>query len=216
MLVGISSGATLAAIAQKLPDLPAGSRVLGFNYDTGERYLTTALFEDTPADMSDEEKEISRSTSNFRFDRPSPPAAAADPDDPVPVTDAARAFVEQTIGDRDRPVVMFSLEWCEFCWSLRKMFGEFAIPYRSIDLDSVAYQDGDWGGQIRAALIARTSFKTIPQIFVGGEFIGGCTDVFDAQRDGRLGRLLTENDVAFDESLDVDPYSFLPSWLHPR
>ncbi len=40
ILVGISSGATLAAIAQKLPDLPAGARVLGFNYDTGERYLS--------------------------------------------------------------------------------------------------------------------------------------------------------------------------------
>lgn len=39
-LVGISSGATLAAIAQKLPELPAGSRVLGFCYDTGERYLS--------------------------------------------------------------------------------------------------------------------------------------------------------------------------------
>ncbi|MBK1689616.1 cysteine synthase A [Rubrivivax gelatinosus] len=40
LLVGISSGATLAAIAQKLPELPAGARVLGFNYDTGERYLS--------------------------------------------------------------------------------------------------------------------------------------------------------------------------------
>ena len=44
MLVGISSGATLAAIAQKLPELPAGSRVLGFNYDTGERYLSIEGF----------------------------------------------------------------------------------------------------------------------------------------------------------------------------
>jgi cysteine synthase A len=40
LLVGISSGATLAAIAQKLPDIAAGSTVLGFNYDTGERYLS--------------------------------------------------------------------------------------------------------------------------------------------------------------------------------
>ncbi|MEO5659143.1 MAG: cysteine synthase A, partial [Polaromonas sp.] len=40
LLVGISSGATLAAIAQKLAQLPAGARVLGFNYDTGERYLS--------------------------------------------------------------------------------------------------------------------------------------------------------------------------------
>ncbi|GAA4777375.1 cysteine synthase A [Stakelama sediminis] len=44
MLVGISSGATLAAILQKLPDLPEGSRVLGFNYDTGERYLSVPDF----------------------------------------------------------------------------------------------------------------------------------------------------------------------------
>ncbi len=44
MLVGISSGATLAAIAQKLPDLPAGARVMGFNYDTGERYLSVPDF----------------------------------------------------------------------------------------------------------------------------------------------------------------------------
>ncbi len=44
MLVGISSGATLAAIAQKLPELAAGSRVMGFNYDTGERYLSVPDF----------------------------------------------------------------------------------------------------------------------------------------------------------------------------
>jgi len=44
MLVGISSGATLAAIAKKLPELEAGSRVMGFNYDTGERYLSVPDF----------------------------------------------------------------------------------------------------------------------------------------------------------------------------
>ena len=44
MLVGISSGATLAAIQQKLAELPEGTRVLGFNYDTGERYLSVPDF----------------------------------------------------------------------------------------------------------------------------------------------------------------------------
>ncbi|MBV7267106.1 cysteine synthase A [Erythrobacter ani] len=44
MLIGISSGATLAAIAKKLPDLSSGSRVMGFNYDTGERYLSVPEF----------------------------------------------------------------------------------------------------------------------------------------------------------------------------
>ncbi|MEO1730393.1 MAG: cysteine synthase A [Pseudomonadota bacterium] len=44
MLIGISSGATLAAIAKKLPDLDPGTRLLGFNYDTGERYLSVPEF----------------------------------------------------------------------------------------------------------------------------------------------------------------------------
>jgi len=44
MLVGISSGATLAAIAKKLPELGEQPRILGFNYDTGERYLSVADF----------------------------------------------------------------------------------------------------------------------------------------------------------------------------
>ena len=44
LLVGISSGATLAAIAKKLPELPSGATVLGFNYDTGERYLSVPDF----------------------------------------------------------------------------------------------------------------------------------------------------------------------------
>ena len=44
ILVGISSGATLAAIAQKLPELAPGATVLGFNYDTGERYLSIEGF----------------------------------------------------------------------------------------------------------------------------------------------------------------------------
>ncbi len=44
MLVGISSGATLAAIAKKLPELASGTRVIGFNYDTGERYLSVPDF----------------------------------------------------------------------------------------------------------------------------------------------------------------------------
>ena len=49
LLVGISSGATLAAIAQKLPELSTGSRILGFNYDTGERYLSVPDFLPTEA-----------------------------------------------------------------------------------------------------------------------------------------------------------------------
>ncbi|UXI70679.1 glutaredoxin [Tahibacter amnicola] len=111
---------------------------------------------------------------------------------------------------------MFALEWCEFCWAVRKLFGHCRIPYRSIDLDSTAYQRDDRGGQIRAVLRQRTACKTIPQIFLGGEFIGGATDTFDAFRSGTLQRRLSERGVSFDATVLVDPYTFLPGWLHPR
>jgi len=112
--------------------------------------------------------------------------------------------------------VLFALEWCEFCWSLRRMFARLRIPYRSIDLDSVEYQGDDRGGRIRSALAASTAVTTIPQLFVGGEFVGGCTDAFDAWRSGRLQALLETAGVDFDRSASVDPYSFLPGWLQPR
>ena len=40
IFVGVSSGASLSAVAQKLPEIPAGSTILTFTYDTGERYLS--------------------------------------------------------------------------------------------------------------------------------------------------------------------------------
>ena len=89
------------------------------------------------------------------------------------VTPKAAAFVQEVTGDGKQTVVMFALEWCEFCWSVRRMFAVYKIPYRTVDLDSVAYQQDDWGGQIRTALAARTTWKTIPQIFIANEFVGG-------------------------------------------
>ena len=63
---------------------------------------------------------------------------------------------------------------------------------------------------------ARTGSKTIPQVFVGGEWIGGTTETIDAFKEGRLQRLLREHGVHFDEEADVDPDAMLPGWLHPR
>ena len=218
IFVGTSAGATLSGALQVCAEAPAGSTVLCMLPDTGERYLSTPLFAEIPADMTADEIGISRSTPNYRFDAPPPaaPAPAKPAPEPVTVSADAFAFVDKVISDREQPVTMFALEWCEFCWSVRRLFARHGIQYRSVDLDSVEYQPDNRGGKIRAALTARTSFGTIPQIFVGGEFLGGCTDVFDAYKQGRLQELLEKNNVAYDKSLKVDPYSFLPTWLHPR
>jgi cysteine synthase A len=134
----------------------------------------------------------------------------------VPVTADARDFVDEVIADRDQPVVIFALEWCEFCWSVRRLFARLQIRYRAIDLDSVEFQREDRGGRVRAALATRTSVATIPQIFIGGEYIGGSTDLFDAWRAGRAQQLLERSGVDYDRSAKIDPYTFLPAWLQPR
>jgi cysteine synthase A len=214
IFVGTSSGATLAAAIDVAQRSPAGTNIVCMLPDTGERYLSTPLFEDIKEAMNDDELALSRSTPNHRFDAAPCPAPAAAEELKVALDDEAERFVNDTVASES--VVMFALEWCEFCWSARKLFAELGIPFTSVDLDSVAYQSNDRGGKIRAVLAERTGAQTIPQIFIGGELVGGCTELFDAYRDGSMRERLAESGVEFDASVDIDPYSLLPSWLHPR
>jgi len=71
IFVGISSGGTFAGAIRVCEAAPKGSTVLCMLPDTGERYLSTPLFADVPADMTPEEIEVSKSTPNFQL----PPAA---------------------------------------------------------------------------------------------------------------------------------------------
>ena len=223
IFVGITSGATFAGALEVGRSAPAGSTVLCMLPDTGERYLSTPLFADVPADMTDQELEISRSTPSARFDvaaaAPSPtpaPAPAPAPTVSQPVEADATEFVARAIGDPNHPVVMFALEWCEFCWAVRNMFAHYGIAYRSVDLDSVEYQRDDRGGKIRAALSSRTGVVTIPQVFVGGELIGGASETLEAMKQGRLQQLLERSGVTYDRQAQTDPQSFLPGWLQRR
>ena len=138
-----------------------------------------------------------------------PPA----PLDSDAISDAARSFVADALADASQAVVLVALEWCEFCWAIRKLFQRCNIPYRSVDIDSAALQADNWGGQIRAALAERTSMRSIPQTFVAGQLIGGATDVFAAFAEGRLQSLLTAHNIPFDDTLGADAPSLLPGWL---
>ena len=215
IFTGISGGATLAGALTVCETAHDGATVLCMLPDTGERYLSTTLFEDVSAEMDDDEIAISISTPGARFDQP-PPRPAKAVAAPAAASPEAQAFVAAALADANQPVIMFALEWCEFCWSVRKMFARAQIPYRSVDLDSVEYQSGNRGGEIRAALAEQTGLNTIPLIFVGGEFIGGATETFDAWRAGELQSRLEACGVRFDRELQLDPYKLLPAWLHPR
>lgn len=215
ILAGISGGATLAGALALCRRIPAGSRVLCMLPDTGERYLSTPLFADVAAEMNEAEKSISTSTPGFRFDRPAAPAAASAAEPPS--TDPEmEGYVAALIADAQAPVVMFALEWCEFCWSVRRLFERLEIPCRVVSVDSVEYQADDRGGRIRAVLRRRTGSPTIPQVFIGGRLVGGCTEVFDAHKSGELQAQLASVGVQPCDAGNLDPYALLPTWLHPR
>jgi cysteine synthase A len=68
IFVGITAGASLAGALKVAEDAPEGSTILCMLPDTGERYLSTPLFADVPADMTEEETAISLSTPNFHME----------------------------------------------------------------------------------------------------------------------------------------------------
>jgi cysteine synthase A len=129
--------------------------------------------------------------------------------------------IEALIGDSLEPVVMFALEWCEFCWSLRRLFAAAGIEYRSVDLDSSDYRNDDWGGEIRKALARKAGTVTIPQIFVGGEHMSGAMETFDAFNSGELRRRLENLNIQMQSRAIQNAYPTsndrakqLPVWLH--
>jgi cysteine synthase A len=214
IFVGTTSGGTLAAALTVAERAQPGSNIVCMLPDTGERYLSTPLFEDIKEEMSDEELALSNSTPFCRFDGGSTAAPPVVTQRTPELDLDAVTFVDQVLGQE--PVVLFALEWCEFCWAVRRFFAQLGVKYRSVDLDSVPYQANDRGGKIRAVLAQRTGNALVPKIFVGGHHIGGCTELFDAWRSGALQRHFTECSVAFDQSVTIDPATLLPKWLQPR
>ncbi|GFE89829.1 pyridoxal-phosphate dependent enzyme [Steroidobacter agaridevorans] len=213
---GITGGATLAAALEVAKTAQQGSRILFMVPDTGERYLSTPLFESIEQEMNAVEKEISNSTPLCRFGAPAsqPAVAAAVAIEPAP--DSARDFVEQAIKDPEQPVVMFALEWCEFCWAARRFLRDLGVAFRSVDLDSVPMQANGLGGDIRKVLHSVTGQRTIPQIFIGGAHIGGAVDLLDLHDRGELVTLLGKAGVAPAGDPTITARSYLPKWLAAR
>src|SRR5262249_7421460 len=124
------------------------------------------------------------------------------------------AFLEEAIGAA--PVVLFVLEWCEFCWSVRKLFAAIGVDCHAIALDSAALQADDLGLRVRRALGGRVGTRTVPQLFVGGRLVGGARETRGPYRAGVLQARLAEAGIQPPAAPGLNALSFLPGWLHPR
>ncbi|XP_047182146.1 glutaredoxin [Vigna umbellata] len=84
------------------------------------------------------------------------------------------------------PVVVFSKTYCPFCVRVKQLFASLGVTYKLLELDV----ESD-GADIQAALLEWTGQRTVPNVFIGGEHIGGCDNTTDLHNQGKLVPLLT-------------------------
>ena len=214
ILTGITGGASMAGALAVAKEVKRG-RLLVVLPDTGERYLSTVLFDGIQSSMNEEEWKISRSTPSVRFDGMAPAAPTSTPSRPPIASPQAFEFVDQAVAGAEEPVVMFALEWCEFCWSLRRFFEAVGVRYKSVDLDSPELQRDGFGTRVRDAVRLKTGQPTIPQVFIAGAHLGGCMDTLEGWKSGSLQALLLKHGAPFKQDASREVSSFLPAWLQP-
>ena len=82
-------------------------------------------------------------------------------------------------------VVIYSKSWCPFCAQTKALFDAMDVPYTAIELDEL-----DNGGEIQDALTTFSKQRTVPNVFVGGEHVGGNDDTQRAAKSGKLTEML--------------------------
>ncbi|XP_041003778.1 glutaredoxin-like [Juglans microcarpa x Juglans regia] len=85
------------------------------------------------------------------------------------------------------PVVVFSKSYCPFCVTVKQLLTQLGATFKAIELDT----ESD-GKEIQAALAEWTEQKTVPNVFIGGNHIGGCDKTTALHKEGKLIPLLTE------------------------
>lgn len=80
---------------------------------------------------------------------------------------------------------MYSKTYCPYCTEVKSLFAKLNVPAKVVEIDTLADADA-----VSAALAEATGRTTIPQVFIGGEHVGGCDDMVAANKSGKLKELL--------------------------
>lgn len=104
--------------------------------------------------------------------------------------EAVNARIDNFVSDH--PVAMFSFSTCPFCRRAKDLLDEKGVKYEVLELDEL---EGNAGNEIRANLGRKTGRTSVPSIFLGGNYIGGCNDgpgLLPLDKSGELDVLLQE------------------------
>jgi glutaredoxin 3 len=80
------------------------------------------------------------------------------------------------------PVVMYTTGWCPYCARARKLLESKGVGFEEFDVEAAPEK--------RAEMQARSGRRTVPQIFIGDQHVGGCDDLYDLEEAGKLDALL--------------------------
>ncbi|KAL3374580.1 hypothetical protein AABB24_006187 [Solanum stoloniferum] len=79
------------------------------------------------------------------------------------------------------PVVVFSKTYCGYCTRVKQLLSQLGATFKVIELD----QESD-GDEVQQALLEWTRQRTVPNVFIGGEHVGGCDSVLEKHQQGKL------------------------------
>lgn len=99
---------------------------------------------------------------------------------------------------KDNKVMIFSKSYCPFCNLVKSIFDRLEVPYEHLELDLI-----ENGAEIQSALLEKSGQKTVPNVYVNGEHLGGATDVRAAHDNGRLQEMLKTDVTNYDYDLFV-------------
>lgn len=106
-----------------------------------------------------------------------------------------REIVDQSISNPQAAVVLFSLSWCSFCRAAKQLLSQLGVEYRVLELDQGEFLEPNLQREVRARLQEITNSNTLPQLFIGGEGLGGYTETAVAFRSGKLAQILHKHGV---------------------
>ena len=216
IFVGTSSGATLAAALEVARRAPPGANIVCMLPDTGERYLSTPLFEGIGEEMTAEEWAVSRSTPSCRFDLPAAPAPApAVVEKPAAVDpDAARLVTKivdrRTGGDVRARVVRVLLVGAQ------AVHASWASPIAASMWTRWSTRRKTWAAVSAPCSRIAPARRPCRRSSSAASTSAAPRTLFDAWRNGNVQQRLNENGVSYDRDANLDPYSLLPKWLQPR
>ena len=96
--------------------------------------------------------------------------------------------------NEDNAVTVWSKSWCPFCNQVKALFDKLEGKYLAVELDKFHEE-----AEILNELVDLTSQRTVPNVFVGGQHVGGCDDTMELHRSGKLAEMLEAAGVEFNK-----------------